>query len=83
MTSEAHVIDVGHREFREDEFWREIPGWQGVSAAEFADHTWQSRNSVTKIKQVKQLLGDRISASFIEDLIAGQVRTPMNIRITP
>ncbi len=72
-----------HREFRDDEFWRDIPAWRDITREEFASHSWQARNSVCNLKQVKQTLGDRISDDLVQDIEAGLRQAPMNIRITP
>lgn len=69
--------------FKNNNFWKSIPGWQKITEEEFTDHLWQMKNSVTKIDQVKKLLGEKLSEEFLADLEAGQKRTPMNIRITP
>lgn len=74
---------LAHREFRSDEFWREVPGWSEVTAEEFGNHLWQSKNSVMNLKGVKEVLGDRVSSDLIEDIEAGLRIAPMNIRITP
>ncbi len=75
--------DFKHRQFRSDDFWKQIPGWADVSREEFADHRWQTKNSIRKIDQVAKVLGPRVSEDFMEDLREGQKITPMNIRITP
>ncbi len=72
-----------HRQFRTDLFWQSIPAWAAVSESEFGSHLWQAKNSIRKLDQVAQVLGDRISAEFMEDIAAGIRIAPMNIRITP
>ncbi len=74
---------LNHREFRDDQFWKELPGWKDVTKEQFADHMWQQKNSVRKIDHIKKILGSRVSDEFINDLLEGQKITPMNIRITP
>ena len=74
---------TAHREFRNDEFWKSIPGWKDVSRELFSDHLWQAKNSIRKVEQVKKVLGDRLSDELYDDIIGGQTITPMNIRITP
>ncbi|MBF0359511.1 MAG: KamA family radical SAM protein [Oligoflexia bacterium] len=76
-------IELKHREFREDHFWKELPGWKEVSEEQFNDHNWQAHNSIRKVDQIKSVLGSRVSDAFMKDLIDGQNLTPMNIRITP
>ncbi|MBX3419717.1 MAG: KamA family radical SAM protein [Pirellulaceae bacterium] len=83
LDSPRNLSELDHRTFRTDEFWRVIPGWKDVSAAEFGSHLWQAKHSIRKLDQVQSILGDRISPSFIEDIAAGLRIAPMNVRITP
>ena len=77
------VGSTQHREYRDDEFWRQIPGWKAVTKDDFGNHLWQSKNSVKKLSEVKEVLQSRISDEFLEDIEAGLKLAPMNIRITP
>jgi lysine 2,3-aminomutase len=77
------AVDVSHRHFRDDEFWRAIPGWKDVTREQFADHHWQSKNSITRLKQLKTLLGDRIEDDLLNDIEQGIHKATMNVRITP
>jgi lysine 2,3-aminomutase len=79
----SKIPELQHRNFRNDNFWTEIPGWASVARGEFADHKWQTKNSIRKVDQVEKILGKRVSKEFIQDLREGQHQTPMNIRITP
>ena len=72
-----------HTKFRDDEFWKLVPGWKDITRAEFGDHMWQLKNSVTKVDKVKSLLGELCTEEFYQDMLDGQHKTPMNIRITP
>lgn len=74
---------LAHRDFETGEFWRDIPAWKDVSAAEFSDHAWQSKHSITRLKQLREVLGSRISDATYADIEAGIHRATMNIRITP
>jgi lysine 2,3-aminomutase len=77
------IPELEHRNFRNDDFWTEIPEWASVTRGEFADHKWQQKNSIRKVEQVKKVLGKRLSDEDYEDIIAGLKKAPMNIRITP
>ena len=77
------IQTFSHRVFRDDEFWKEIPAWKDVSREQFADHKWQSKNSILKLKHVEEVLGKRVSKEFLADMEEGLRRTPMNVRITP
>ncbi len=83
MTTTPAATSLEHREFRDDEFWKEVPAWKNVSREEFGHHHWQSKNSVRKLEQVKEVLGDRIGSELIDDIAAALKIAPMNIRITP
>lgn len=77
------LTSLRHREFRDDRFWQEIPAWKQVSAEQFADHNWQTKNAIRKISHVKKALEGRIGDELLADMEKGQHIAPMNIRITP
>ena len=79
----SKIPDLEHRNFRNDDFWKQIPAWASITRGEFSDHMWQLRNSITKIEQVKKVLDKRMSDEVYNDILDGQRKTPMNIRITP
>ena len=79
----SKIPELEHRNFRNDDFWTQIPAWSSVTRGEFADYKWQLKNSIRKVEQVATVLGSRVSKEFMEDLYEGQKQTPMNIRITP
>ncbi|MBF0314055.1 MAG: KamA family radical SAM protein [Oligoflexia bacterium] len=81
--TKATVTSTKHREFRDDDFWKELPGWANISKEKFADHVWQAQHSIRKLEQIKEVLGHRLRPEIYQDIIDGQERTPMNIRITP
>ena len=72
-----------HTELREDEFWRGIPGYAQVSAADFESHLFQQKNAVTNVRQLQETLGALVPESFYEDLAAGMRHAPMALRISP
>jgi lysine 2,3-aminomutase len=73
----------GHRELRRDEFWRPIPAYAQVTAAEFGNHQWQQRHTVTNVRQLRDTLGALVPESFCQDLEAGIAHAPMALRISP
>lgn len=81
--SEEQSNTYPHRNFREDEFWKLIPAWKEISKEDFANPTWQAKNSIKHLRQVKEVLGDNISNHMMEDIQKGLEITPMNVRITP
>ena len=70
-----------HRKFRDDEFWKQIPGWESVSHDEFADHKWQNKNAIRKVEQVEKVLGSRVSTETMDDIM--RVKITHEYRITP
>src|SRR5688500_4375467 len=82
----AYVIStrsLEHRDLRRDEFWRGIPGYAAVPGAEFHTHTFQSRHTVTNVRQLHEALGSLVPDSFYQDVTAGLKRAPMALRISP
>jgi len=79
----SKIPELEHRNFRDDDFWKEVPAWSHVSRSEFSDHKWQMKNSIRKVEQVQKVLGDRLKDEVYKDILHGQKITPMNIRITP
>lgn len=77
----ASLLD--HRDLRRDEFWRAIPAYAEVHAAEFRTHLWQQKNSVTNVRQLRDTVGALVPESFYEDLAAGIANAPMALRISP
>jgi lysine 2,3-aminomutase len=74
---------AGHRELRSDEFWRAIPGYAAVTAAEFADPRWQQRHTVTNVRQLRETVGPLVPDEFYADVEAGIAHAPMALRISP
>ena len=72
-----------HRDFRRGEFWREVPGYAQVSAAEFRTHLFQQKHAVTNVRQLRDALGAGVADSFYEDVAAGVAHAPMALRISP
>jgi lysine 2,3-aminomutase len=80
------VVDpkaYAHRKFRDDEFWRQIPGYADVDRATFLDWKFQNKQSVTSVDKLVATLGNLASPAFIDDVRAGIVRAPMNVRLSP
>lgn len=75
--------NLSHRYFRDDEFWRGIPGWTNVTREEFTDFRWQLKNTVRKIDHVAASLGNRLPKTVLSDFNDALKKAPMNIRISP
>jgi lysine 2,3-aminomutase len=65
------------------EFWRNLPTYAGVDEETFLDHSWQAKNSVTRIEKLIDTLQGIASQEFIDDVAEGLHNAPMSIRISP
>ncbi len=72
-----------HRDLLRGEFWREIPSYKDVTEAQFLDHNWQAKHSITKPKKLLEELEGLVSEAFIEDVARGFQRSPMSVRVSP
>jgi len=77
------ILDDSHRDLRDDEFWRQVPAYAELTADEFHDHRFQSRNCVTSAGKLRSVLGGRVSESFTADVEAGVQRSTMSLRVSP
>ena len=64
-------------------FWQRFPAYADVSEAEFLDHRWQAKHSITKIAKLLEALKGMVSDAFIKDAEAGFARAPMSVRVSP
>jgi len=62
---------LAHRDLRDGDYWQAIPAYAQTTAAEFGDHKWQQRNTVTNPRQLRETIGSLVPESFYEDLAAG------------
>jgi len=75
--------DLSHREFDASPFWQRIPAFAEVTEEQFRDYKWQNKNSVTRVEQLADLLGDLAPPEFLDDVREGMGRAPMNVRLSP
>ncbi|MDO5499877.1 MAG: KamA family radical SAM protein [Propionibacteriaceae bacterium] len=66
-----------------DQDWTRFPVWKDVSAEEFGHHGWQDRNSITRIKKLREALAGVTSPEVIQDIEDGLAHVGMSIRLTP
>ena len=74
---------LAHRELLGGEFWRRVPAYANVSEAEFLDHKWQAKHSITNIGKLLAALEGLVSEGFIADAQRGFERAPMSVRVSP
>jgi lysine 2,3-aminomutase len=72
-----------HRQLLEGPFWQRIPAYADVSEADFLDHKWQAKNSITKPDKLLAALQDMVPESFYADAAKGFKHSPMSVRISP
>ena len=75
--------ELAHKDLRDDDYWRAIPAYADLSGEEFHDHRFQSRNSITSLKKLREVLGDCVGESFYKDVEEGLMLSPMALRISP
>ena len=56
-----------HRELLGGEFWRRIPAYADIGEAEFLDHRWQAKHSITNIQKLLATLAGVVSDAFVAD----------------
>jgi lysine 2,3-aminomutase len=83
ITTPFNTEGLAHRDLRTDPFWQQIPAYSQLSATEFNDHRFQSRNCITSIRKLNEVMGDRLYSAFYEDVSKGVLRSTMSLRISP
>src|SRR3954469_8412683 len=74
---------LAHRDLLGGEFWRAIPAYADVGPAEFLDHKWQAKHSITNIPKLLAALSGLVSEAFVADAQRGFERAPMSVRVSP
>jgi lysine 2,3-aminomutase len=72
-----------HRSLRGGDFWRSIPAYAHVSRAEFLDHSFQAKNSLTRPEKLLHILRDLTEPAFVNDVARALARAPMALRLSP
>ena len=76
-------VDLTHRDLREDEFWRVIPGYARVSREIFGDFRWQQQNTISSPQELSEVLGGTVPRSFLQDVAEGSPLATMSLKMTP
>ena len=64
--------------------WTRLPGYRGVTRAQWEDATWQRKNTVKNLRELKEALGEHLTDELAADLERDQEeRATMSILITP
>lgn len=71
------------REFYEPD-WTRIPGWKNVTREEWEDATWQRKNTVKSLKELKEILGSHLDEKLAESLQQDiETRATMSLLVPP
>src|SRR5262249_47474937 len=57
--------------------WTRLPGYRGVSRSDWEDATWQRKNTVKNLAELKEALGE-----FLTDAIAADLERDIRERAT-
>src|SRR5688572_16070869 len=74
---------LAHRDLLDGPFWKTIPAYAGVTEAEFLDHAWQAKHSITNVNKLLAAVKDLVSPEFYADAEAGFKSAPMSVRVSP
>ena len=74
---------LAHRDLKSGLFWQRLHAYAKVSEAEFLDHHWQAKNSITNIPKLLSALEGLVSPEFIRDAENGFQHAPMPVRVSP
>jgi lysine 2,3-aminomutase len=72
-----------HRQLLEGDFWRRIPAYREVTEAEFLDHKWQMKQTITRVDKLLAALQGLVSPAFLADAEEGFSHAPMAVRVSP
>ena len=72
-----------YRQLLRGTFWQKIPAYANVSDAEFLDHKWQSKHTITNPDKLLAALKTLASEDFLRDATAGFQKAPMSVRVSP
>src|SRR3954454_3045376 len=72
-----------HKQLVRGAFWQKIPAYAKVSEAEFLDHKWQAKHTITNLAKLIAALGPLAPPDFVEDATKGFAKAPMSVRVSP
>ncbi len=77
------LLTEDHRVLRDADFWRRVPAYAHVSRAEFLDHQWQARHSITHPERLLEVLHGCVDDDFREDVAQAMAQATMAMRLSP
>ncbi len=74
---------LGHRDLLDGPFWQAIPAYREVDEAQFLDHKWQAKHSITSVPKLLAALKELVTPEFSADAEEGFKHAPMSVRVSP
>ena len=74
---------LSYRHLLQGPFWHKIPAYAAISEAEFLDHKWQSKHTITNPDKLLAALKGIASDDFLRDATLGFQKAPMSVRVSP
>ena len=64
--------------------WTRIPGYRGVSVADWENATWQRKHSIKSLRELKNVLGDDLPQTLLDSIAQDQAqRATMSMLLPP
>jgi lysine 2,3-aminomutase len=74
---------LAHRNLLDGPFWQKIPAYREVTEADFLDHRFQMKHTITRPDKLLATVQDLVPVDFYRDVEQGFARAPMSIRVSP
>jgi lysine 2,3-aminomutase len=72
-----------YKDLESGPFCQKIPAYRDVGEAQFLDHAWQSKHTITKVSKLLEALQELVSPAFLADAELGFKHSPMSVRVSP
>ena len=76
-------VTLVHTQLLDGPFWHKVPAYAQISEAEFLDHKWQARSSITNPAKLLATVAGLVPDEFFRDVEEGFKHAPMSIRVSP
>jgi lysine 2,3-aminomutase len=79
----ASASSLAHKNLRRGTWWQKVPAYKSIDEGVFLDHSWQAKNSITRVAKLVETIQELVPQGFVEDLENGMKRAPMSVRVSP
>jgi lysine 2,3-aminomutase len=79
----AGASSLAHKNLRRGTWWQKVPAYKSIDEGVFLDHSWQAKNSITRVAKLVETIQELVPQGFVEDLENGMKRAPMSVRVSP